>query len=306
MVEESKESTDALDDGTEGSSIGYRSFGAEKESTPAGKVEGKEDKPEAEEKSKEEEEESEEESEEEEEEEEPGAEKEDEFTLPKGSKELEQERKGMQRLVTGKLKEVANVRLKANLVDAIEKDPKATLEALAERFGVDLGKGKAAAKEEKFELPTVDIVPEKDESMPAYMQRLMKATFASVPEMIKTAIGEATESKTTGKIGLDLESKEIDNALHFLDKHHPDWGIYEKRMVELIAKYPNMKRDPTELYKIAKATSVNISDKSKTSKKKATRTGARSKSSVKVTSRKGKIMDFTEAWNTAKADLRKA
>ena len=53
---------------------------------------------------------------------------------------------------------------------------------------------------------------------------------------------------------------------------------------------------------LIETTVIKVSTKGK---KKATRTGARSKGSVKVTSRKGKIMDFNEAWNAAKADLRK-
>jgi len=304
-----------LDDGTEGSNVGYRTpSDAEEESDletgEPGEEEVDEDELEGEEGLEDEEEPGEEEEPGDEEEEE--EEEEEKDALPKVSKELEAERKVLQRAFTEKTKGIANLRLKAGIVDAIEANPEATLKKLAARFGVKLeGEAAPAVKAEPKVPDFSQVTPGKDEEFPVYLNRLFAHGFGLVPEMVDAAVtkamGKGKPGETSEGAQGGLSNPEIKGILGYLDDKHPDWGLYEEKMIKLLVKHPSLGVDPEELYSLAKATSVNPRDKAAAKKKVAKAAKGKMKKStgkVKVAGPKGKRMNFDEAWDRAKKTLR--
>lgn len=315
MVEEKDEGL-VLEDGTEGSTTGFRTFGggkaAEAESPrlqKAGTVAKEEEEPEED---FSEEEEPEEEEWEEEEEEEEGL-----FDEEKIPEELKGMAKQLQRTFTERMKGIGAMRLKANLVDAIERDPEGTILALADRYGIDFGGGNAPEEDEggdfEFEAPKVaDLSPKKDEQMPDYIQRVIAESLKSaIPQLVKGMQKGMPKAPTaTNRDSEAFIRSEIDATLRHLDETYPDWGIYEDRMAELVTKHPTLRNDPDELYRLAKssrgasreqAKATRTRAKAKTAKKGKVRSGERGGKPV-VTTQKGKKLSFNEAWDRAKRD----
>lgn len=274
---------------------GYMRFGGEEDSPqpteePEKEIPQKEDEEEAEE--PEEEEESEEEEEEEPEESKiPGEEK--------WSPELRAEYKEMQRDFSQKYKDVGSLRIKANLIDAIERNPEATLRDLAQRFGVNLTAEQSSDGEFKFE----NIEALKDESLPDYIQRVLQANLKGLGESLKPKAPPPQRQTQVPN-----NDQFVADSLRYLDGKYADWGMYEEKMIELITKHPSYMNDLDGLYDIAKAASGNpkvaAAKKNRGRKGGKTRTGSKS-SKVVVTSSRGKVMSFNEAWDKAKRDARK-
>ena len=233
------------------------------------------------------------------EEEEPEEEEEEDFLKKKVSPELEKERKNLLKSYTSKMKEVGGLRLKANLVDAIDANPEAVLRELALRYKVNLGEAREVQRGEEE-----DLSPRKDEEMPAYIARLVKGAVKTAVSGVQEE-GKRRVSEIEGRQALS-EAK-INATLKYLDDTYDDWGLYEKKMIALVTKHPSLATDPDELYQLARGTGKNLRVIAKAKKEKAVRkvkSGSRPTGTV-VTSQKGKIRSFDEAWNQAKRDLGK-
>lgn len=312
MADEAKE-TEIDFGGEEGATTGYRRFGEDYESEE--EPTGSEGEPEEETTD----EDSEEEPKDEDSEGEPGEEEGEEeievdFKLPEVSKELEGERKQMQKLVSDRLKSVGGLRIKAQLVDAIDQNPEQMIPYLAERYGIDLGQPTSSDEgggEIKYE--TVNIEPKENENLHEYLNRVNEANFNQIFKAIGKLVQQPKAApkrapKRAAQGGAVGGETALQTAIDHLDKTYPDWGIYEDRMVELVMKHRSLLNDPDELYKLAKGSSANISDASKAKrvakKKGKGKTSERPGKVVKIRSAKGKIMSVAEAWDRAKQDLR--
>ncbi len=290
MEEEKSEGLPLEEDG--GISLGYKRFEGETEEESA----LSEEEPEKEPLEGGGEEESEEEVEE------PGdEEEEEEESLPKVSKELEEERKNLLRSYTEKMKEVAGLRLKARLVDAIEANPEETLLELARRFNVKLPK-----EEEKKPLSGISLsAPKVDEDLPSYIGRAIQEI---VPQAVEEAMGKTLQSLKGEKGKEYVKESEIQGILDYLDSKYSDWGLYEKEMANLALRHPTLARDPDELYRLAKVSSLDTRKIAKSKKergrKKVQRSGERSSKPV-LTTAKGKKLSFNEAWELAKREATK-
>jgi len=278
---------------------GYMHFGMAKEESSSDKGKPEEELENLEEEGELEEEEPEEE--EDELEDEPEEEEEEDFLKKKVSPELEKERKNLLKSYTSKMKEVGGLRLKANLVDAIDANPEAVLRELALRYKVNLGEAREVQRGEEE-----DLSPRKDEEMPAYIARLVKGAVKTAVSGVQEE-GKRRVSEIEGRQALS-EAK-INATLKYLDDTYDDWGLYEKKMIALVTKHPSLATDPDELYQLARGTGKNLRviAKAKKEKEKAVRkvkSGSRPTGTV-VTSQKGKIRSFDEAWNQAKRDLGK-
>ncbi|MHC1625553.1 MAG: hypothetical protein ACXQS2_06090 [Methermicoccaceae archaeon] len=298
MSEEERE--EAWSDGSEGSTVGYRLPGNEEESP---KFDEEPDK----EASEEEDEGGEEVSEEDEDDELGDEEEEDEEALPKVSKELEKERKQLLKTYTQKMQELSRVRLKANLVDAIERDPERTLRYLADRFGVSLGEEKKK-EEEEIKFPDLgQVQPKKDEDFATYLQRLMATGFSSIPDIVRQAVKKELKPMTSGHSETRAAEERIYGTINYLNSKYKDWGMYEDVMADLVMKHPTLADDPDELYKMAKMLGGAKRDRSRATKESAkSKKGKMKRGSgkVKVSGPKGKLYSFDEAWERAKHDLK--
>jgi len=298
------EPADDLEFGESGATTGFRTFGEEfsKEEEPS-PSEG-----EPEDEGTKDDEGAEEEPGEEEDEGEPGDEEpEEEHGLPKVSKELEEERNNLLRMVSDKMKGVGALKIKAQLVDAIHENPEETIKMLADRYGIDFGKGEEEPSEISFDFTSQDVAPQKDEELHSYVGRLVQANLLPVVDSIKKLVkGGTPKPAAKGKVPGAAGEETMAIALKHLDDNYTDWGLYEDRMVALVTKHPSLMNDPDELYKMAKATSANIRDVSKQKRvaKKKAKSGERSSKVVKIRTGKGKKMGFNEAWERAKTDLR--
>lgn len=232
---------------------------------------------------------------------EPGAEGED-HGIPKGSPELEEERKDLLRMVSDKMKGVGALKIKAQLVDQIHQNPEETLRYLAEKYGVDLGGSAPESPPMSFEVQ--DVAPKKDEELHSYVGRLVQANLKPVMEAM-TKAAKPTPAPAPKKAPGVMGEAALEAALKHLNETYSDWGLYEDRMTELVTKHRSLMNDPDELYRLAKATSTNVSDKAKAKKTvKAKEKMERPSKKVSVTTPKGKVMSFGECWDRAKADLR--
>jgi len=250
----------------------------------------------------------EEESELEEEEEEPGDEEteEDEFGLPKVSEALEAERKELLKMVSNKMKGVGALKIKAQLVDAIHTNPGEVIPMLAQRYGIQLAGGEAESEDEEIKFEQVDLAPQKDEELHSYVGRLIQANLQPVLKALSTKKAPKAAPKAAPRAaGTMMEESDLETAINHLNEKYTDWGIYEDRMVELIKTHRSLLRDPDELYRIAKATSVNLSDLKKAKKTaKGKKSVKRSTKVVKISTAKGKKLSVGEAWELAKQTLR--
>lgn len=228
-------------------------------------------------------------------------------------KELEEERKQLHRVYMGRLKELAGVRSKAALIDQINQDPERVLPELARRFGVQLGEQGGQEDKStgapKFE-PKVNQQPGPDESMAAYIQRLISESISGLPEFIQQSITHATRGlQAPQQAGAQRPSGPItvsqDQVIQYLDANHSDWPMYEKEMVELVTKYPGYAANPADLYKQAKANhEAGKTASAKVAKKQQGKKGvARAKPRKATSARPKGRTTFDEAWDAAKKDL---
>lgn len=299
-----------LDDGTEGSTVGFRGIGSTYGRGDAEEVsETKEVEEEPEEETEEEEEE--EEVEEEESEEEDEETELDEDGLPKKvSPELEAERKALHRAYSNKMKGMADLRLKANLVDQIISNPEQAIHQLAEHYGVKLAdEGQTATEEE----PTLDFDfdPKEDEKLPDYIKRVFQGGFQALAKQQGKLQSQKREPVArTPQQRPAITEEDVRRTMDTLENKYDDWGLYEEAMVKLVQQHPTLGKDPDRLYRMAKEDTVALASKATTKKnkqgkKKTTSSGARRKAKGKLTisTSKGKKMSFDEAWDRAKQDV---
>lgn len=224
--------------------------------------------------------------------------------------------KKAQKQLADKLKGIGALRMKAQLADMIEQDPEATIKALADQYGIDIG-GRKGKDDDDFKLELKDIptlAVEKDEEMPAYISRLMKAGMANMLEpiakLIDHKLGEdSKKAKTPPKppSGKGVTKAQVKEFFSYLDEEYDDWGLYEEQMVKLYNKHPSYAFDPDGLYETAKALTIKKAKKptgEKGGEKKRVTTGSRPTGKRK-TSKKGQKLSFQEAWDAAKNDVRR-
>ena len=223
--------------------------------------------------------------------------KDGDFKLPDVSPESEEEKKNLQRLVSDRMQEVSGLRMKAALADQIADNPEAVIRNLAAQYNIDMSPKEV--KESKKELDLVGLAPGEKESLPAFIARVMEkvldAREANVPKVAKQQAGPSVK-------------EEVEKTLKYIQKTYSDWGIYEKRMTELVMKHPSLYRDPDELYKLAKGSHNNPQDKAKSDKAKGktkkVNSGERGRAPV-ITTPKGKKVPFNVAWDRAMREANK-
>lgn len=299
-----------MDDGTEGSNVGYLVPG-QMESEASEEEPAKKDKVDDDEDLKDEEEEDLDDDDEEEsddEEEEPG--------------ELEAQRKSLERDYTTKYRELSKKRGMIQMMEKIQKNPEEMIPWLAEQFGVDLPTGVSEEGEKgegglKFEVPDVsDIQPGNDELMPAYINRVLAKSMKGIMEQIPKAVAAGMKKgqpkagkKNVTLPGMEMDEDPVAKALKALDKKHEDWPLYEDDMIEVLKKKPELIEDPTKLYEEGKKRSGLFGRGTKRKAAKAKKTQRMSSgmrgSGKRKTQKKGKIMSFDDAWERAKVDASK-
>jgi len=212
-----------------------------------------------------------------------------------------------------KMREIATIRTKAQLVDAIEEDPEVTLLELADRFGINFGGQEEGPKE--FDIGEIP-EPAKDESMSAYMKRVLTL---KAPEIAKSFAEKPKAPRRKGRLALQGSKEEVEASVQasmaYLTREHSDWTLYEDDLVEIVSAHPTMARDAKgldllyemaktkatgDMRKAAKKRMKGLSDKAK----KTVRTGERSTRPA-ITTQKGKKVTFGEAWDMAKRDASK-
>ena len=315
----------SLDDGTEGSNVGFMTpatvVGADQEESS----EASEEEEEEADNLLEEEEEGEEESEEEEEDEDLSGEEKLPAWLKKKSEDLDRD-------YTRKTKEIAGIRLKSQLVDQIEQNPEQTLKWLAQRFNVPLFE-KPAEEAKGLDLKPIDLTgiqPQQGEDMLPFLNRLVNEGFgkygAALPDLVTKAVTQALSKQKGPAVGAYEPLPEggsgeeaLNKKLEYLDKKYPDWGVYEKEMMGLLGAdhsyYTDGESGLDRLYRVGKAAYIaagegsrikakKIAKKSKKLGKKKISSGARGPGKV-ITSPKGKLMTMDEAWERAKRNAGK-
>jgi hypothetical protein len=235
--------------------------------------------------------------------------------------ELEAQRKSLERDYTTKYRELSKKRGMIQMMEKIQKNPEEMIPWLAEQFGVALPSGSSdeGGKGEgdfKFEVPEAsDLQPGQDEAMPAYINRVMAKNMASLfeqlPKVIAGSMKQAQPKTAKKKVlpGLDMDEDPVSKALKALDKEHEDWPLYEDDMIEVLKKKPELIEDPTKLYEEGKKRSGLFGKGGKREAAKAKKTERMSSgmrgSGKRKTRKKGKIMNFDDAWNRAKLDVSK-
>lgn len=285
IVDEIKEHDDMV-----GANMGYRSFSADEEKSESTTEEPEEEVEGDEEVSDDDAEESDDDVDEDED-------KSDDFELPKVSGELEEERKNLQRVFNDRMQEVSGLRMKAELADAIAKNPEAVIKNLAAQYNINMSPKEV--KESKKELDLEGLVPGEKESLPVFIARVMEKVLdtreSNKPNEAQKQVGPSVR-------------EEVEKTLTHIRDKFSDWGIYEKRMTELVMKHPSLYRDPDELYRLAKGTYNNPKDKAKAKKVKGkakkVSSGERGRAPV-ITTPKGKKVPFNVAWDRAMREANK-
>jgi hypothetical protein len=302
IKEEAQESLD-MDDGTEGSTLGY---------LKPGQLESKESEEHSEEgEAGEEEDVDEEEGDEflDEADEEDSEEDEDQ------PDELEARRKALEKDFTSKYREISKKRGMIQMMERIQANPEEMIPWLAEQFGVPWSGGAAESKDDgiKLELPDLSgLNPGQDEMMPAYINRVfqqgMKSLMEQLPAAIAKGVGSGTGKPKGRKMppGFMQESEDpIGDAIKALDNDHEDWPLYEDDMVAVLKEKPELINKPGELYKEGKKRSGLFAkravSKAKKAKTKKFATGMRG-SGKKRTRKSSRVMNFNDAWERAKVD----
>lgn len=228
----------------------------------------------------------------------------------KWSPELQKEYKKLQRVFTEKFKDIGAIRLKANLVDAIEKNPAQAIPELARRYGIDLGPRPSSEKKKPKEFKIANLEVHKDEDFPSYMQRTMQTNFEALAEYMKENISAAApaEKKSFRTENSQDSERRVRESLTYLDGKYADWGMYEEKMISLLGQHPSYMDDLDSLYRTAKALSGgsrNLAANKKNKKRKKKTSSGKRPSGTVVADSKGKLMSFNEAWSRAKRDTSK-
>ena len=284
IVEEIKEHDDMV-----GANMGYRTFSADEEKPEPETEEPETEVDDDEEVSDDDEGESDDDA--------AGDDGDDEDGLPKVSPELEDERKNLHKVFNERMQEVSGLRMKAQLADAIADNPEAVIKSLAAQYGINMAT--AETKEVKKELDLEGLAPGEKESLPVFIARVMDKVLDA---------RESNKPKVAPQQGAPSVKEEVEKTLKYIQKTYSDWGVYEKRMTELVMKHPSLYKDPDELYKLAKGSFNAPQDKAKSKKakgkvKKVT-TGERGRAPV-VTTPKGKKVPFNVAWDRAMREANK-
>lgn len=223
--------------------------------------------------------------------------KSDDSELPKVSGELEEERKNLQRVFNDRMQEVSGLRMKAQLADAIAENPEAVIKNLAAQYNINMSPKEV--KESKKELDLEGLKPGEKESLPSFIARVMGQVLDA---------REVNEPKVAPKQTGPSVREEVEKTLTHIKTKYSDWGIYEKRMSELVMKHPSLYRDPDELYRLAKGSHNDPKDKAKSKKAKGktkkVSSGERGRAPV-ITTQKGKKVPFNVAWDRAMAAANK-
>jgi len=226
-----------------------------------------------------------------------GEKSDDKLKLPDVSPGLEEEKKNLQRLVNDRMQEVSGLRMKAALADQIAQNPEAVIRNLAAQYNIDMSPKEV--KESKKELDLEGLAPGEKESLPAFIARVMEKVLDT---------RESNKPKVAPQQTGSSVREEVEKTLKYIQKTYSDWGVYEKRMTELVMKHPSLYKDPDELYKLAKGSHNNPKDKAKSKKAKGkvkkVSSGERGRAPV-VTTPKGKKVPFNVAWDRAMREANK-
>lgn len=287
IVEEIKEHDDMV-----GANMGYRTFSADEEKSEPATEEPEDEVSDDEEVSDDDTEESDDDVAEEDD-----GESDDNFKLPDVSPGLEKEKKNLQRLVNDRMQEVSGLRMKAALADQIAKNPEAVIRNLAAQYNIDMTPKEV--KESKKELDLEGLAPGEKESLPVFIARVMEKVLD---------VRESNKPKVAPQQADPSVREEVEKTLKYIQKTYSDWGVYEKRMTELVMKHPSLYKDPDELYKLAKGSFNTPQDKAKSKKAKGkvkkVNSGERGRAPV-ITTPKGKKVPFNVAWDRAMREANK-
>ncbi len=231
--------------------------------------------------------------------------------------ELEERRKALEKNWTEKYRQLSRKSGMIRMMERVQENPEEGIPWLAEQFGIDIldlvpDSKKDVRNDEDFKLPDLSgIQPGKDEMMPDFMKRLVSESIGQVakqlPSMIKSSAPkpERRSRSSNRKEPFGERDRLIDDAIAHLDKRHEDWVLYEDDMVGVLKEKPELIEDPSKLYKEAKEKSGLFAKRAASKEKKERRrvsSGMRGTGKRK-TSSKGKVMNMNEAWNRAKQDV---
>jgi hypothetical protein len=227
------------------------------------------------------------------------------FGEEKTPKELEALKKRLLGSYTKKMMGLTALRLKAEVAEALEKDPEGTILALAQQYGVKLS---AKEIEEEVDFSKLDIPdPQKEETMSAYLKRALLPLFKQLGQQVTSSVKGAVEKKGKGEVFAAEKVKNeerVHKVLGYLNEHHADWGLYEESMLKMLKAHPTLRDDPEMLYSMGRADylkGVKSTKKGVTGKTTKLKTGERS-TKVVPTSVKGRKLTFNEVWERARKD----
>jgi hypothetical protein len=147
----------------------------------------------------------------------------------KGRPELESAYKEMQRSYSKKTQDIADLRTKAQQVDAFRKDPVRVMQQYASQLGYQMVKGQPTDSSGK---------PLKFDSWEGVMDESTRRSKAEVEAQFAPLFNEVKHMKQQ-------------NIEMWYDNNHPDWRVYEDRMAENLNKYKELINDPGLLYRIS-------------------------------------------------------
>lgn len=202
--------------------------------------------------------------------------------------------KNMQAGFTKAMQGNADLKRKAEMVDAFEQNPQATIRQLAAQYGVDLNQAQQQA---------VQTAPEADPNwQPNQWEEVIGRAETRAVDKIMQELGPTLNSTMN-----ELKSLKKERTERILDDRIPEWRNYETEMIRNLEQHPTLANDPVKLAELSMPDEVKkgraykkamdeLSKKSNSSKVATTQ-------SVKAESSQTKANTMNEAYIQAKRML---
>jgi len=146
--------------------------------------------------------------------------------------------KNMQSAFTKKTQNISELTRKAQMVDAFEANPEATIRQLANQYGITFNQAQQAVEQ---------AAPEADPNwQPATWQEVMSRAEERAEQRIMEKLAPTINSTMN-----ELKTLKKSETEKMLNDTIPDWRSYETEMVEILKKHPTLHDDPIKLAELA-------------------------------------------------------
>lgn len=138
-------------------------------------------------------------------------------------------KKSLQAGFTRKTQEMANDRHKIEAYNAFEANPLATIQQLAQQYGLQVLNGAPQQNQEG---------PWEPQDWNDVISKAKQEAVQEYQEQIKPLLNEVKNLK-------------MSNMETYLDNRYPDWREYETDMISLLREHPTLAKSPDRLYQMA-------------------------------------------------------